>query len=207
MPSTGASEEKARLRAQVRARLEAMDPGQLRREDELMFAAFCRLPQLRRCGTVFLFWGMGREPDTARLVRAVAEMGKQVALPRVLSGRRMELRRFSPQVPLIRHPFGMLEPGPECPLVPPEEIGLALVPALCYDREGYRLGFGGGYYDRWLAQYGGFTVGLCRQALLADRLPREGHDRPVRAVITPQGVLFPPHSPCTAESGAQGPAL
>ena len=53
----------------------------------------------------------------------------------------------------------------------------------CYDREGYRLGFGGGYYDRWLAGCSGWKVGLCRAALLQDRLPRGPYDIPVLSLI------------------------
>lgn len=70
------------------------------------------------------------------------------------------------------------------PLLSPDEIDLTLVPALCYDRSCVRLGFGGGYYDRWLAGYRGFTVGFCRDALLQDRVPAQSHDRRVDLVLT-----------------------
>lgn len=210
MQSTTTAEEKALLRAQLRQRLAAMTSDQLRREDEALFDAFCRLPQLACTQTVFLFWGMGREPDTARLALRLLKMDKQVVLPRVLPGRRMEARLYRPDLPLVRHPFGMLEPSQACPVVPPQEISLALVPALCYDRLGYRLGFGGGYYDRWLDDFHGFSAGLCREEFLLDHLPHEAHDRPVCAVVTPQAVLFPasdPVCPQTRKSGAAGPAL
>ena len=85
---------------------------------------------------------------------------------------------------LIRHRYGMLEPGEGCPLVPQEEIELILVPGLCFDRLGYRLGQGGGYYDRYLAGYGGTTVGLCRREVLQERVPREEHDRQVDLLVT-----------------------
>lgn len=62
--------------------------------------------------------------------------------------------------------FGIQEPTEQAPLIRPEEIGLALVPALCYDEGGRRLGFGGGYYDRWLESFSGTTVGLCRECVL-----------------------------------------
>ena len=69
------------------------------------------------------------------------------------------------------------------------EIDLALVPAVCYDRRGYRLGFGGGYYDRWLADFSGFRVGLCRGLVLQDRVPTEAHDSRVDLLITEQESL------------------
>ena len=63
------------------------------------------------------------------------------------------------------------------------------MPAVCYDRRGYRLGFGGGYYDRWLAGFSGFRVGLCRGLVLQDRVPTEAHDSRVDLLITEQESL------------------
>ena len=85
---------------------------------------------------------------------------------------------------LIRHRYGMLEPGEDCPVVPREEIDLILVPGLCFDRLGYRLGQGGGYYDRYLAGYRGTTVGLCRREVLQEHVPREAHDSRVELLVT-----------------------
>ena len=96
----------------------------------------------------------------------------------------MEVRLFQPEVPLVRAPFGLWEPPEDAPLLDRSAIQLALVPAVCYDRAGYRLGFGGGYYDRWLADFSGFTVGLCRDCVLQDRVPREPHDRRVDLLLT-----------------------
>ena len=95
----------------------------------------------------------------------------------------------------------MLEPGEDCPPVDRADIGLALVPGLAFDRSGGRLGQGGGYYDRWLAGFSGFTAALCRAPLLLERLPAEGHDLPVALVLTEEG-LYGPSAPLTAQSGA-----
>lgn len=160
-----------------------------RTEDETLFSALLSLPQLEKARTIFLFLGVGTEPDTARLFAPLLEQGKRIALPRMLPGRQMEVRLYCPERPLVKHPFGISEPDEGCPLIPAQGIDLALVPALCYDRRGFRLGMGGGYYDRWLERYSGPTVGLCRQALLQDTLPTEPHDRPVDVVITPAAVL------------------
>lgn len=54
------------------------------------------------------------------------------------------------------------------------DIGLVLVPGLAFDLSGGRLGQGGGFYDRWLAGFSGFTAALCRAPLLLERLPRRG---------------------------------
>ena len=71
----------------------------------------------------------------------------------------------------------------------PEDIDLVLVPAVCYDRRGYRLGFGGGYYDRWLEHFSGSRVGLCRTAILQEEVPIEAHDTKVQVLITEEEIL------------------
>ena len=183
------AEQKAQLRRQLRDRLPALSDTERAREDDTLFSAFLALPEVEQANTLFLFWGTGTEPDTARLFAPLLEQGKRIALPRMLPGRQMELRQYCPDRPPVRHPFGISEPDEGCPLVPAEEVDLVLVPALCYDRTGFRLGMGGGYYDRWLEHYHGVTVGLCRESLLQNAVPTEPHDKAVNVIITPSAVL------------------
>ena len=151
---------------------------------EELTQAFLVLPEVAQADTILVFYGVGREPDTRPAIRALLERGKRVALPKCLPGRRMQARAVSGLDKLTPGPFRIPEPGEDCPVVDREEIGLILVPAVAYDRRGYRLGQGGGYYDRCLAGYQGRTVGLCRDVLLQDRLPAEPHDLGVEVVLT-----------------------
>lgn len=183
--SSTTAEGKAALRRQVRLTLAGLSPEALCRSDDALFAAFAALPQVDSASTLFAFWGIpGREPDTARLIRALTARGKRVGLPRMLPDRQMEVRLYDPDRPLIPAAFGILEPSADTPLLPREDIELALVPAVCYDRRGFRLGFGGGYYDRWLAGFSGTTVGLCRDCVLQDQVPVEEHDCQVELLLT-----------------------
>lgn len=183
--SSTTAEGKAALRRQVRLTLAGLSPEALCRSDDALFAAFAALPQVDSASTLFAFWGIpGREPDTARLIRALTARGKRVGLPRTLPDRQMEVRLYDPDRPLIPAAFGILEPSADAPLLPREDIELALVPAVCYDRRGFRLGFGGGYYDRWLAGFSGTTVGLCRDCVLQDQVPVEEHDCQVELLLT-----------------------
>ena len=183
--STTVAEDKAALRRQVRLTLEGLSPEAVRRGDDALFAAFSALPPAEAASTLFAFWGiLGREPDTGRLIRALTARGKRVGLPRMLPGRQMEVRLYEPDRPLVPASFGILEPPADAPLLARPDIDLALVPAVCYDRRGFRLGFGGGYYDRWLSGFSGFTVGLCRDCVLQDRVPTEDHDCRVDLLLT-----------------------
>jgi 5-formyltetrahydrofolate cyclo-ligase len=176
MTPAGATEAKAALRESL-ARLPRPDWTPL-------LAAFLALPELERARTVLLFCGAGREPDTTGLIRALLDRGKRVALPRCLPGRRMEARQVTDFNQLRPGAYGILEPEPVCPAVERDTIDLILTPNLCCDRQGYRLGHGGGYYDRYLAGYPGLTVALCPRAWLQERLPRDQFDLPVGLVLT-----------------------
>lgn len=184
MPS-GIDLEKKTLRGEVRRALAQLTAEELTASDKAMFDKFLALPQVKEAKTVFAFWGIaGKEPDTAQLVRALTAQGKRVGLPRMLPEHQMEVRLYCPEWPMVQVGFGISEPGTDCPLLEKEEIDLILVPAVCYDRQGYRLGFGGGYYDRWLEHFQGFRVGLCREAVLQDKVPTEAHDSRVDLLLT-----------------------
>lgn len=147
-------------------------------------AEFLALPQVEEVDTVMLFSGVGRELDTQPILEKLLDRGKRVVYPVCLPGRKMVTRAVSDAGQLVPGTFGIPAPGEDCPLVAKEEIGVVLVPCLMCDREGYRLGFGGGYYDRWLADYEGLTVCICPEERLTDRLPRDEFDIPVKLVLT-----------------------
>ena len=108
----------------------------------------------------------------------------RVALPVVLPHRGMEARQVLDVDQLVPNRYGIPEPDQSCPLVSKGEIAVVLVPHLMCDREGYRLGWGGGYYDRWLADFTGLTVSVCRANRLVDHMPREEFDVPVKLVLS-----------------------
>ena len=200
MPST-ITAEKARLRRQALDWLAALSPPERIAGDESLFRRFLALPQVAATRTILLYHGMDTEPDTVRLLPPLWDMGKQVCLPRCLPGNQMEARLVQRDSTLVRHPYGMLEPGPDCPLIPPDQIDLVLVPGLAFDRSGGRLGRGGGYYDRWLAGFSGVTAALCRAGLLIESFPRLPHDLGVNLVVTETG-LYGPSAPKQEKSGA-----
>jgi 5-formyltetrahydrofolate cyclo-ligase len=90
---------------------------------------------------------------------------------------------------LVRHKFGMLEPDKTLPIVEPGELDMVLVPGIAYDRRGYRLGFGGGYYDRFLPQVHAVKVGVVFSALLVDHVPNTEFDQRVDWIVCETGIF------------------
>jgi len=144
-------------------------------------------------GTVVsAFWPMPGELDLRPLLEALHARGCVCALP-VVVGRNMPLvfRRWEPGAALITSRFGIAEPSPDSPALRPQH---ALVPLLAFDDEGYRLGYGGGFYDRSLAMLradgtGPLTaVGVGLEAQRRPTLPREPFDEPLDWLVTEEAV-------------------
>lgn len=181
MPST-ITAEKAALRKHVKEIV--LTDQENADSDRLLLQRFLSQPLLAACSSILLYYGVGAEPDTAQLLEPLSRLHKRLALPRCLPGGGMEARLYSGNDRLSPGPFGIPEPEETCPIVKREDLSLILVPGLCFDAQGHRLGHGGGYYDRYLAGFSGLTVALCRDGLVFSSLPVEGHDRPVDVLLT-----------------------
>lgn len=186
MPST-ITTEKAALRKAIKGY--AITPGEKAESDRCLLDRFLALPQVKAASSLLLFYGVGPEPETAQLLEPLTAAGKAVALPRCLPHGRMEARHYLGLSHLSAGAFDIPEPDDACPILTRESFDVILVPNLCCDRLCYRLGHGGGYYDRYLSGFSGLTVALCRDKLLQPKLPREPHDVPVDLVVTETGCL------------------
>ena len=90
---------------------------------------------------------------------------------------------------LVYHPFGMAEPAADLPEIPPANIQLVLVPGLAFDRHGWRLGYGGGYFDRFLKDFTGVSAGITFQALLLDAVPHAPLDVAMGWIATEEKIF------------------
>ncbi|MDF2839030.1 MAG: 5-formyltetrahydrofolate cyclo-ligase [Evtepia sp.] len=192
MKSEEIQSEKARLRQQLRSRMRNLSLEEKQRSDKALFAALFSLPELTESKTVLLFYGIKEEPETRLLIPELQARGKQVYLPRCLPERQMEARLITKDSDLLPGTWNIPEPTDDCPVLQKDQLDLILVPALCCDREGFRLGQGGGYYDRYLEGYHGVTVCLCRKAFLQEKLPCNVFDQKVKIVLMEEERLVLP---------------
>ena len=152
------------------------------------------LPEYRQATAVLATLGFGTEWDTRAFAQGVLADGKVLVLPRVVRWPR-SLELFAVRdlgAELVPGVWGIEEPVPAwCDRIALDSVQFALVPAVACDREGYRIGYGAGYFDRLLAGSGPnlFRVVALPAALVVERLPHEVHDVPVDAVLTDRELL------------------
>lgn len=145
----------------------------------------------RECSTLFTYVSMDNEVKTHQLIDKAISDGKRVCVPRVVPRQHMlAVPVKNPRDDLKKGYFGVLEPAAALPAVSEKEIDLILVPGLVFDRQGYRVGYGGGYYDKYLYLAAHCrTIGLAFHALVVNEIPREAHDRKVMLVITEKELI------------------
>lgn len=176
------NEEKKRLRAEIRAELETWSADALAQSDRRIVRRVLALPEFQAAPRVFAYYSVSPEPDTHAVIAAALELGKTVALPVTEGKGVMHFARLDAALAAGR--YGIPEPDASAPRMAPQPGDLLLVPAMAFDRAGYRLGRGGGYYDRYLAETACCTVGLARAAFLYETLPRMWNDLPVSIVLS-----------------------
>ncbi|NLT13431.1 MAG: 5-formyltetrahydrofolate cyclo-ligase [Clostridiales bacterium] len=176
--------EKKALRKQIIEQTDALPADYLAESDKGIFDIITSMPEFISARTIFSYYSLGWEPDTVKLLEYALRLGKTVTLPVCFKGGVMEARAIGSLSELSESWYHLLEPLSSTRVMLPEELDFIVVPALAFDLEGYRLGRGGGYYDRFLVKTQAFTVGITRERLLYERLPREAHDVPVRCVVT-----------------------
>ncbi|NJL47234.1 MAG: 5-formyltetrahydrofolate cyclo-ligase [Leptolyngbyaceae cyanobacterium SM2_5_2] len=144
----------------------------------------------RRCRVILAYTSFRQEPDLSPLAQHHAAWG----LPRCV-GKALHWHQWSAQSPwpLQKGAYGILEPHPQSPLVEASQVDLILVPALACDVQGYRLGYGAGYYDRLLSQpqwQGIPTVGIVFENARLPHLPRDEWDRPLGSICSESGLFL-----------------
>ncbi len=185
---------KSALRAEMIARRDAMPASERERVAEALAQILFSLPQYTAARSVLATMSIGSEWSTEAFIEGALAGGKSLVLPRVTPPpRRLALHVvLDPKRDLSPGVWNIPEPDPaRCEPVLLDQVDFALVPALAVDREGYRLGYGAGYFDRLLAGRGArpFCVTAIPAAFLVERLPRDPHDVPVDLVVDERGTL------------------
>jgi 5-formyltetrahydrofolate cyclo-ligase len=153
-------------------------------EDQLLSTG-----EVRAARTVLLFYSFGSEVATRAIGKHLLAEEKRVLLP-YLTPQGMEAAEVFPRDPLLPTGYGPREPARRVPL-DPAEVDVVITPGLAFDRRGFRLGYGGGHYDRYLSRLRPETIriGLAFSVQLIDRIPDEPSDQKVHLIVTDAEVV------------------
>ena len=140
---------------------------------------------------VLAYWSVASEVSTQKIIEKALSDSKRVALPKCIDSKgNMEFYYISSASDLSEGMYGIKEPGAEIKADDFSESTVCLVPRLSFDKKGYRLGYGKGYYDRFLSSFEGICLGVCYSEFLLDNIPIELTDRLVDIVITDKEEFF-----------------
>jgi 5-formyltetrahydrofolate cyclo-ligase len=180
--------QKQQLRQEYRQRRSALGEAVRSQASQAICQLIGTWPNFQHAETVLVYLPIRGEVDLTGLLEQFPQ--KQWVLPRILPAENHRMV-FHPYVAgrLVRHPLGMAEPDAGLPLILPGEVQLALVPGLAFDRQGWRLGYGGGYFDRFLANFAGISLGVVFEVLRVEQLPHGNYDVPVHWLVTEAGLF------------------
>ena len=182
---------KAQLRKSIREEISALSDEYITASNNGIIHNVKTLEAFSAARSIFFYYSIEKEPATLELAQFAMALGKTVAFPLCYRDGVMDARivssfaDFSTTVSVI----GIPSPPLSAPIIPPQELDLVFVPALAYDYRGFRLGLGGGYYDRYLSGLSAYTVGLARARIIKDELPAEPHDIPVKCIVSEEHIL------------------
>lgn len=183
-------EQKKILRRKIRERALSLDPAYCRSADQAIYDQLLSLPEYQNASRIFCFVSRPEEADTHAIILHALTEHKTIAVPRCEGDGIMHayvIRDFYRD--LQPGKYGIPEPGGGCTRMVPADFDLLLVPCCSCTHDGQRLGFGGGYYDRYLPKTSAVTISLCREKLISPEIPAEPFDQNMDIVLTEAGIF------------------
>lgn len=181
------------MRKDMKEKLQAIPEDVFKKWSSDIAANLFSTDDWKQADTIAVTISRGTEVDTKAIIEKGWEEGKLIVVPKCepkLKDMTFRVLESFDQLEVVY--YGLLEPMEnETKAVSSSEINLILVPGLAYNQKGYRIGFGGGYYDRFLSKYDGRTAALAFQEVqLVEELPIEEFDIPVNMIITNEQVIL-----------------
>ena len=172
---------KAELRKKILQEMKALSQEQKQAMDQALTDRFLKHPFYQEAKLIASYLSFPHEFQTQELIEQALKDGKKVLIPKTYPKGRMEFVVYNPQQ-LAKTSFGLLEPQGDLEVVEPSQIDLIHVPGLAFTTEGYRIGYGGGYYDRYLEHFAGHTMSTIYPCQVQE-FNSEDHDIAVQEVL------------------------
>ena len=187
----GIKEEKVLLRRDCVAVRDGIDPAERKARDERIAVLCQSLAVFRFAEKVLCYHPIRSEANLCTVMEAALAMGKELYLPLVKKGEegKMSFHRILSFDDLEKGSFGVMEPSSALPVWKEDgRSAVCFIPALAYAKDGYRLGYGKGYYDRFLSAFSGSKVGVTYSELFLECVPHNRFDCRADLVVTEKGV-------------------
>ena len=193
------NDERQMLRNKILGARDLLSASERQEKSSFAIQNFWSLPEMKHWSTLFVYVNFRSELETLELIRLCLSQGKRVAVPLVDASTvsMIPLLIQDPEKDLVPGYYGIPEPDPQKSLrVAPREIDAAVIPGSVFDIQGGRLGYGGGYYDRFLVNDApqAKRIGLAFEMQVGEKVPVEPHDQPLDILITEKGIVNLPRN-------------
>lgn len=184
-------DKKAELRKHYKYIRVKMSDQDKKEKDFRIFENFIGLDEYKKSKEILVYVSSSIEVDTRMIIDKCWIDGKAVLAPRcVPDSNEMSFYEIKSFDDLKQGAFGIYEPNQGCRSYESFEHPCCIVPGLAYDKAGYRLGFGKGFYDRFLSHFNGKQIGVCYSNCICDSLPNEKYDIAVDIVVTDESPVI-----------------
>lgn len=180
---------KEAIRKDIFKKREALTDQYRQEAENKIYEKVFSLPEFQEAETIMIYYSTEDEFNTMPIIERAWKDGKQVGSPRVFPKRVIEAMELTPATEFEESKFGIKEPVKETPIIAPEDIDLIIMPCVSSNRDGERVGYGGGYYDRFLERAENALLVLPYYSKLEIQdIPMEEHDKKIDIVIFEDGI-------------------
>jgi 5-formyltetrahydrofolate cyclo-ligase len=182
---------KAKVRELTRSERDSLSLAAIRTKSDRIQEKFITLKEFEQCKVLASYYPFGSEVRTFRITEKAFENNKVISLPKI-SRRFMDFYRITPSTNFYTNKFGIKEPIAHLAQRVSQELDLVVVPGLAFDTSGYRIGYGYGYYDRFLADKRNsiICVGLAYDSQVVQQVPHLNHDTKLDILLTEKRIFY-----------------
>lgn len=182
------NDQKKLLRKQILEIAEKLDKNYKEISSKKIYDLVISTEEYKKANTIFCFVGMENEVDTKSIIQKAFDDGKRVAIPLMISKGIMVAKEIKSLENLVKNNYGIFEPTVDATTIEPDQIDLCILPCLSCSRSGVRLGYGGGYYDRYLQNQSFIKMCICFEKLTSESIPQDKYDEKVDFLVTEIGI-------------------
>lgn len=181
-------DEKKKLRKNILDQIKNMDIKEKNIYDQVIFQNVVNMREYQQATVIFIFVSTEHEINTKPIIEDAIRKNKIVGVPKCVSKGIMEVYEIKSYDELDIGSYGIMEPRSNCRLINKDEINFAVIPCVTCDRNGYRLGYGGGYYDRYLEKSNFKKAVICYEKVIQESVPTDIYDIKCNYVVTNKDV-------------------